>query len=256
MFDVSGLSSATVTVGAGATFNTARGGDSSVGNLVIAKGGYSYNSNYSTIGAPSGEVVFPTSTTTKNLTIVASNNQSITNQSNGSHLHGSLAYGNGIAVQTVSAYSYWSSQYRTSTDNFQSSVIRTLPDQTAYNVQVFFVTDPADSVQKFFLFSDYGLRKSTDGINWTSATQYSNANGFGWSNTSAIQYANGYFVNVRGSSNVFRSTDGITWTLTSAAYNIPTWNFKAVNGVFFAFSESGDWRVYYFVDGQTWTSIS
>jgi hypothetical protein len=249
IFDVSGASSYTVTVGAGAAWNTARGGNSSFGNLVIARGGESYSSSTGTNF--SGEILFPTAPQPKNLQL-KSGYAGTNFYGGGSGLNtvNRIVYGNGIYlyVPGLASTSSYMSQYLTSTDGFQTRTVRSLPENN-YLWNVFFVNG------YFWLFNAAGFYKSTDGINWGSRTNYS---GFSMSygSPNGMAYANGWFVYANGSSTVYRSQDGITWSSVSVAFGV-YWP-KAANGVLFGLNTGNNSNsVQYSSDGgATWKSLS
>jgi hypothetical protein len=94
---------------------------------------------------------------------------------------------------------------------------------------------------------------STDGINWTRYTPFTNAIG-----PNAITYGNGLFVVVGnlGSNRVMTSPDGISWTIRSVLGNDDNWQSVAYgNGKFIAIGISGDNRTMSSTDGINWVSV-
>jgi hypothetical protein len=95
---------------------------------------------------------------------------------------------------------------------------------------------------------------STDGINWTRYTPFTNAIG-----PSAITYGNGLFVAVGdiGSNRVMTSPDGISWTLRSVLGNNDNWQSVAFgNNLFVAVANAGVDRTMYSSDGINWTALA
>lgn len=246
IFDVTGASSYAVTVGAGSAWNNTRGGSSSFGNLVTARGGESYNGSNA-----SGEVLFPSSTQPKNLQLKALyNSTNFYGGNSGWPSANRIAYGNGIYlyVPGLGDSSAYTNTYLTSTDGFQSRTVRTLPENY-YLWNIFFVNG------YFWLFNQAGFYKSTDGISWGSRTNYS---GFtpSYGANIGMSYANGWFVYADGSTTVRRSQDGITWSSVTATYGV-YW-LKSTNNVLFGLSYGNNSsNVQYSSDGgATWKYIS
>jgi hypothetical protein len=95
------------------------------------------------------------------------------------------------------------------------------------------------------------VQVSTDGINWTRYTPFTNGIA-----PKAITYGNGLFVVVGngGSNRLMTSTDGISWTLRSVLGNDDSWNSVAFgNNTFVAVSTTGGQRNMYSTDGISWT---
>ena len=71
-----------------------------------------------------------------------------------------------------------------------------------------------------------------------------------------MAYTNGTFVHMGAGTTYYTSTDGITWTSRTAAFN-GTYGIQGVNNLFFAFQASGTvptTTFYTSPDGITWTS--
>jgi hypothetical protein len=95
---------------------------------------------------------------------------------------------------------------------------------------------------------------STDGINWTRYTPFTNS-----ISPKAITYGNGLFVvvGILGSNRVMTSPDGISWTIRSVLGNDDNWQSVAFgNNLFVAVANSGDDRIMYSSDGINWTGLN
>lgn len=247
--DVSTASTVSVTVGAGASFNTARGGDSAFGNLILARGGYSWSASSNN---SSGEVLFPTATGTKNVLLRATHNNTTFYSTSGyTPTPSRVAFGNNIYVFAPgwnNTQSYYTSQYRTSTDGFQTSTVRNFPE-SSYMWTVFFING------YFWLFNYNGFWKSTDGINWGDKTSYVGFNAEAGT-FAGIVYANGWFVYTNGTNTVRRSQDGINWSTTVPAFSV--YFPKVANNVIFAMNKDQNTNnVQYSSDGgATWKQFS
>jgi hypothetical protein len=98
------------------------------------------------------------------------------------------------------------------------------------------------------------VQVSTDGVNWTRYTPFTNA-----ISPKGITYGNGLFVVVGngGSNRVMTSTNGTSWTLRSVLGNNDAWQSVAYGyNYFFAIANSGDNRSMYSSDGINWSGFA
>ena len=105
---------------------------------------------------------------------------------------------------------------------------------------------------KFVILAENGyISTSTDGINWTSATQNSNLGNRSWT---ALAYGNGKFV-ANSTRYISTSTDGINWstaTQVSNLGNITRYALTYGDGKFVAISAYGGY-ISTSTDGINWT---
>ncbi len=165
----------------------------------------------------------------------------------------SITYGNGVFVAVGFGNQGMGNQVMTSTDGI-SWTLQTSPGPAGFNVWGYVTY--GNGLFVAFSQMDNKVMTSTDGVNWTGGTEPLNSESL-----ISATYGNGVFVKIYrdysngGSLFVKRSTDAVTWTIsTPATSNL----WRAVtygNGLFVAVSEDGTGnRVMTSPDGITWTS--
>ena len=150
----------------------------------------------------------------------------------------SITYGNGLFVAVSSN---GTNRVMTSPDGINWTA-RTTPEANTWTSitygQGIFVAVSYDGASQ--------VMTSPDGIIWTAQTAQS-------SNWTSITYGQGIFVAVSWNGTVMTSSDGITWTLRTAAQSNPWQSVAYGNGIFVAVSSTGVNRVMTSPDGNTWT---
>ena len=263
--DVSGISSATVTIGAGGVSSTSQGfvtdgGTSSFGTLIYSYGGQSYNGRWyensttnmvlcdsgqsenfqiSTNGIASAKWIETysggpsTATSTNHLISPAgatTSNQQV------------MAYGNNILVainRAVAGQTYTSSDYGV-TWVLHSSAFTGTAQHISFNGTYFVIAINATGTSAYY---------SSDGVTWTASTLPTSQAWWGAVGGSGITVAYS-----ASTATIAYSTNGTSWTASSLPV-APTAGYQLnyVNGNFI-YTNGSTTAVYKSTNGFTWTS--